>query len=317
MLRNALLPALALAGFLFGVVAVVKGNQPPPAAPPVVPPPLAPFASFIAGSGIVEARSRNIQIGTPLSGVVVEVAAKVGDTVKAGDLLFRLDDRQYLAQESVARAAVAKARADVGQAGAELNDAATLLRLAESITDRRAISTEELDKRRNAAVIAKAKLASAKAQVEQAEAQLAAVRTDLERLRIRAPVGGTVLQANLRPGEFATAGAQATPPMVLGDLERLHVRVDIDENDAWRFRRDAHAMGSLRGNPKLKAELALAYVEPYVVPKRSLTGDSSERVDTRVLQALYRFDPATLPAYVGQQMDVYIEATETNGGAVP
>jgi hypothetical protein len=41
-----------------------------------------------------------------------------------------------------------------------------------------------------------------------------------------------------------------------------------------------------------------------------LTGDSTERVDTRVLQALYSFDRATLPAYVGQQMDVFIEAPD-------
>jgi len=44
------------------------------------------------------------------------------------------------------------------------------------------------------------------------------------------------------------------------------------------------------------------------VPKRSLTGDSTERVDTRVLQVLYRFDRGDLPVYVGQQMDVFVEA---------
>ena len=48
--------------------------------------------------------------------------------------------------------------------------------------------------------------------------------------------------------------------------------------------------------------------EPYVVPKKSLTGGSTERVDTRVLQALYSFDHGQLPAYVGQQVDVFIEA---------
>ncbi|BBL72627.1 efflux RND transporter periplasmic adaptor subunit [Methylogaea oryzae] len=299
MLRKYLLPALALAGFLFGIITVVQGNQPQPPSQPVVQPPAAPFASFIAGAGIVEARNRNIQIGTPLSGVVTEVAVKVGDRVKAGDLLFRLDDRQYLAQEALAQAAVSHARA-------QLNDASTQLRLAQSITDRRAISTEELERRRNAVAIAKA-------QVDQAEAQLGAARTDLDRILIRAPADGEVLQANVRPGEFAAAGSQADPPMVLGNLDQLHVRVDIDENDAWRFRRDARAMANLRGNPKFKAELTLAYVEPYVVPKRSLTGDSAERVDTRVLQALYSFDPAKLPAYVGQQMDVYIEAPPADG----
>lgn len=309
-LRKYLLPVLALAGFLFGLFNVIEGEHPPLAPPPVVPPPTAPFPTFIAGAGIIEAASRNIQLGTPLSGLVSEVAVGVGDVVKAGDLLFRLDDRQYQAQAAIARADLGKARADLAQVSAELNDAVTLLRLAQSVTDRRAISTEELERRRNAHAIAKAKQDTVKAQVEQAEAQLAAVRTDLARLSICAPLDGTVLQVNLRAGEFAEAGLPATAAMVIGDLRTLHVRVDIDENDAWRFRRTARAMANLRGNPKMRVALQLAYLEPYVVPKKSLTGDSTERVDTRVLQALYRFDPAQLPAYVGQQMDVYIEADE-------
>jgi hypothetical protein len=50
--------------------------------------------------------------------------------------------------------------------------------------------------------------------------------------------------------------------------------------------------------------------EPYVVPKKSLTGDSTERVDTRVLQVIYSFDRGSLPIYVGQQMDVFIDAPD-------
>jgi HlyD family secretion protein len=45
------------------------------------------------------------------------------------------------------------------------------------------------------------------------------------------------------------------------------------------------------------------------VPKKSLTGDSTERVDTRVLQVIFSFEPGELPIYVGQQMDVFIEAS--------
>jgi hypothetical protein len=45
-----------------------------------------------------------------------------------------------------------------------------------------------------------------------------------------------------------------------------------------------------------------------VVPKRSLTGDSVERVDTRVLQVIYAFSPESLPVHVGQQVDAFIEA---------
>jgi hypothetical protein len=45
-----------------------------------------------------------------------------------------------------------------------------------------------------------------------------------------------------------------------------------------------------------------------VIPKRSLTGESTERVDTRVLQLIYAFDRASMPIFVGQQMDVYIQS---------
>ena len=47
--------------------------------------------------------------------------------------------------------------------------------------------------------------------------------------------------------------------------------------------------------------------EPYVIPKKSLTGDNTERVDTRVLQAIYAVEGAKRQLYVGQQVDVFIE----------
>src|SRR5262249_59474807 len=84
--------------------------------------------------------------------------------------------------------------------------------------------------------------------------------------------------------------------------------VDIDENDAWRVRPEAAAMASMRGNRALQTSLQFVRFEPYVVPKKSLTGDTTERVDTGVLQVLYRFHRGDLPVYAGQQMDVFIEA---------
>src|SRR6185295_11148572 len=124
---------------------------------------------------------------------------------------------------------------------------------------------------------------------------------------VRAPTRGVVLQINVRAGEFAPSGALQAPLMLFGKLERMHLRVDVDENDAWRFRKDAAAVAFVRGNRQMKTDLRLERVEPYVVPKRSLTGDSTERVDTRVMQAVYSFPRAALPVYVGQQMDVFIE----------
>ncbi|MCK9396650.1 MAG: biotin/lipoyl-binding protein [Methylobacter sp.] len=311
------LPILAAAGFLFAAYTVINSNKPIPVAPAFAPPASAPFKSFIAGAGIVEAESRNIAIGTPLSGIVKTLAVKVGDKVKAGTPLFYLDDRDTRAELAVKLADLAKARADVNEAEAVFKDTKALSDLAEAVTDRRAISSEELLRRNDAQLINKAKLDSAKALVQQAEAALTTTQTTLARLVVQASIDGEVLQVNIRPGEFAQAGALDTPLMVLGNLDRLHVRVDIDENDAWRFDKNSKAVAFLRGNRNFKTDLVPAYVEPYVVPKKSLTGDSTEQVDTRVLQALYSFDRNQLPVYVGQQMDVFIEAGDYagNGGS--
>ncbi|MCX7099850.1 MAG: HlyD family efflux transporter periplasmic adaptor subunit [Methylococcales bacterium] len=306
-----ILPVLAAAGLVFAGYTVVNSNKPTPIAKAVTEPSTAPFKAFIAGAGIIEAQSQNIAIGTPLPGIVKAVAVKVGDPIQANSPLFYLDDRDTRANLAIKRADLAKAVADVSVAKATYTDAKALSDLAEAVTDRRAISAEELIKRRNAMLISKAKLESAAALVQQAEANVAEIETTLSRLVIRAPVAGVALQVNIRPGEFAQAGFLSTPLLVLGNLEQLHVRVDIDENDAWRFDKSSKAVAFLRGNRQFKVDLVLAYVEPYVVPKKSLTGDSNERVDTRVLQALYRFDREQMPIYVGQQMDVFIETTVT------
>jgi multidrug resistance efflux pump len=214
----------------------------------------------------------------------------------------------------------------VREAEALLNDAQTQLRLIESVTDRRAIREEDLQRRKNAAEAAAARLEESKAalallqsgswdrdkavtraEVEQAERQVERIETDIARLTITAPMDGVVLQCKVRVGEYAQAGPLPQPLILLGKLDRFHVRADIDEKDAWRFQPGANAYASVRGNGARRFPLSFVRVEPYVIPKRNLTGDATERVDTRVLQVIYALDPGA-PVYTGQQMDVFIEA---------
>jgi multidrug resistance efflux pump len=148
----------------------------------------------------------------------------------------------------------------------------------------------------------------ARAQVDQAKAGLGALDIELDRRVVRSPVEGVVLQKNVREGEFAPAGVPAAPLMLVGTTNPLHVRVDVDEHEAWRVREGARAVAFARGNKDIRTELVFVRFEPYIVPKRSLTGASTERVDTRVLQVIYSFDPSGERLFVGQQVDVFIEA---------
>lgn len=294
MIRTYVLPFVALLGFLFAIGTVVRGAEPTPVAQPVAQPARAPFPTFLAGAGIVESASENVAVGTPISGIVMAVDVKPGDRVEKGTALFQLDTRDLDASRVVAEARVREAAAAKDRARAQLA-------LAESVRDPRAISADEMVSRRSALAMADAALASAEAEVK---------RLDIEtgRRTVRALAPGRVLQVKVRPGEMAQAGVLATPLVLLGDDERPRVRVDVDENDAWRFHAGAAAVAHVRGNPALSTKLRYERTEPFVVPKVSLTGQSSERVDTRVLQVIYSFDGDALPVYVGQQMDVFVQA---------
>jgi len=125
---------------------------------------------------------------------------------------------------------------------------------------------------------------------------------------VRSPIDAEVLQVKLRVGEFAAAAPGTQPLIVLGRSKPLHVRVDVDEHEGWRVHAGATAVGRLRGNADLKTPLVFVRFEPFVVPKRSLTGDSTERVDTRVLQVIYRVERDDLPLFVGEQLDVFVDA---------
>jgi hypothetical protein len=96
---------------------------------------------------------------------------------------------------------------------------------------------------------------------------------------------------------------------VLGNVTQLHVRVDIDEYDIPRFVTDAPARATLKGQPDEWFPLKFVRVEPYVIPKKSLTGDNTERVDVRVLQVIYAIDTKGKRLFVGQQLDVFVDAT--------
>jgi multidrug resistance efflux pump len=193
-------------------------------------------------------------------------------------------------------------------ASARLDDLEQQLEFVERVKDGRAVSAEEVSRRRSAVATAAAELAQAQAEVGAAAAQVQSVETEIERSTIRAPLDAEVLQVRVRVGEYAPAAATSTPLILLGRLHPLHVRVDVDEHEGWQVRPGASAVGHVRGNPQLTTPLEFVRFEPFVVPKRSLTGDSTERVDTRVLQVIYRVERDDLPLFVGQQLDVFIEA---------
>lgn len=301
------IPVFAVCGFVFAVFAAVRGAKAPEPAVPVCEPGRPPFEVFVSGAGLVEASSENVEVGADVGGIVARVFVGVGSRVMAGDPLFEVDGRAQ-------RAAVAVRRAAWEVAEAQLADLRNSMARGERLASRGVLSMEDRDLRRFAVWRAEAARSLAMAELE-------AARVEEGRLVVRALMAGDVLQVRVHPGEYARAGGESTPLMVLGATEPMHVRVDVDENEAWRVRAGARARGYVRGNKNIEVGLEMVRVEPFVVPKTSLTGAGTERVDTRVLQLVFRFRREGKPIYIGQQMDVYIEANgqmnPTRTGGLP
>jgi HlyD family secretion protein len=327
MIRKYFLAVLAIIGVGVGIVMVIRGNEGQPTAQPVVQPANAPFRSYIFGPGIVEASTENIAIGTPVSGIVTAVYVKWGDRVKLSDRLFKVDTRDMEAQLVPASAKVKETEAQLLPATGKIKEAEAILakaenrlKVGEGLEAGVSISAEEIANRRFDVEIDKASVASARAQVEQIQAQIASAKAQAEQIQremelrtVRAPISGRILQMKTRPGEYAQSGVLSTPLILLGDDTKLHVRVDVDESDAWRFQSCAPAVASVRGNPQIRTPLQYVRTDPDVIPRTALTGDTTQRTDTRVLQVIYSFDPASLPLYVGQLMDAFIEAAPVGG----
>ncbi len=305
-MRRLILPIIGLLAALWAAYSIARTSPQREITNPPKLPPVSSFQDTVAAVGLIEASTENVSVGTPLSGVVARVFITAGQSVKSGDPLFELDLRNLRAELRVRSDALQVARARLTIATAHEEDLQKQFDFVQKI-DSRAISDQEVSRRRFAFEVASAEKEEALAQIASAQSQLDLVRTEIERSTIRAPFGAEVLQVKVRPGEFASASTTSEPLVLLGKSKPLHVRVDVDEHEAWRVREGAKATGHVRGNADLKTELRFVRFEPFVVPKKSLTGDSTERVDTRVLQVIYKVERDDLPLFVGQQLDVFID----------
>lgn len=312
-----------------------------------VPGQFSPFKSYISAVGIVEASTGNINIGSPVNRVVDKIEVKVGQKVKEGDVLFRLESHDLQADLAGRRADYENAEAnlhkllalprkeDIDSANAQLKVASAALEEAKGQYQRvlglskGALSDEEIRRRRFAFEQAEARfneaqsrmektksgawapdLEIAKLQVKQSLATLQRAEADLERTIIKAPTDATVLQIKIHEGEFPPSDS-SRPAMVIGNIDTMNLRVSINQYDASFFDAKAPAVAYVQGNSTISFPLHFVHLEPYFVAKQNLSNNITEKVDTRVLQAIYCFEEGESRVYVGQQMDVFIDTNFT------
>jgi HlyD family secretion protein len=218
-------------------------------------------------AGTVKVR-RRAKLSPQLGGVVVELPHREGDSVPAGELLLRLDNRAQ-------RADLELAERDVRAAAAQGDEACLAAELAEkelarvlSLHGSGIASDQSLDSLSTERDRSRAACAAARAMVERARARVAAARVQLDFTELRAPFAGTVAQLTTEVGEWITPSPPGVPipPIIdLLDAASTYVSAPIDEVDAERVRVGLDARVTVDSRPGEAFGARVVRVASYVL----------------------------------------------------
>jgi HlyD family secretion protein len=174
-----------------------------------------------------------VKISPEVSGEIIELPVKEGQTVKKGDLLVRIKPDFYEASRNSAQASFNVAKAGATTSAATLERAASEFKRNEELFTRKLISESVFTEVKMSYEIAKAQVTQSKHQIEMAKAALDKADEDLRKTTIYAPLDGTVSKLISQVGErvVGTAMMAGTDIMVISDLDEMEARVDIGEID--------------------------------------------------------------------------------------
>lgn len=215
------------------------------------------LVATVTGSGRIEAR-RSVSLTSPVVGKVLELAVAEGDTVKAGDLLLRVDPGERKARVEQSRANLASAKAGERLAAAEREKAHFDLERVNNLLAAGLASDTEVRAVRTAFDVADARFESAQEDVLNAAAALEQARVELDRTVIRSDLDGVVVRLTVEQGENVLAGDlynSGSAIVVIADLSDMEAWILVDETEVVRLK---------RGQP--------AEITVDAFPDRTLTG---------------------------------------------
>jgi HlyD family secretion protein len=298
--------------------------------------------------GKVEPPSGIIRIAAPTIGVVGKVLIKVNDTVFAGEPLVLLNDDEIRARYAAAEAqagmrrrlrdeqavtgkalerrraedalaeqetAVFDAQATVDKAAAEGRASGAPVATLTGARAALARAQEELAKRKDQLRAIEAPLPTPnEAQTTSARGDLALARVNLEKLKIRAPIDGTVLQVNVHPGELAAPSA-LQPLLSIANLSTLNVRAELDERDISEIKIGQAVSVRAAAFPGKEFAGTVASIAPLVEASKLSARGSDNRADVDAVEVVVKLtQPGPLTA--GMKADVYFAQDKAAARAV-
>ncbi len=205
----------------------------------------------VSASGVIYPQNE-VKISADVSGEIVDMYVLEGDTVKKGQLLFKINPDIYITQLDQSKAGLNASKANLANIEAQLNSAKSNYLLQEKIFDRqkqllkdKVTSQQEFEQAENQLKVSQANLESAEKQALSAlyntrsvEASVQQSSKSYNRTMVYAPESGIITGLNSKIGERVVGTAQmaGTDIMRISDLSKMEVRVDVNENDVVRIK---------------------------------------------------------------------------------
>ncbi|MCW5571838.1 MAG: efflux RND transporter periplasmic adaptor subunit [Steroidobacteraceae bacterium] len=246
--------------------------------------------AVLQATGYVTAR-RQATVSAQITGKLTEVLIEEGESVEAGQVLARLEDRSQRAQLAEAQAQLATARARVGQYASELEQARRDLERQQDLLARRLVAEQAVEAARTQVDSLTAQLAAQQESVRLAQAQLQSAQVQLDYTTVRAPFAGVVIAKAAQVGEIvsplsAGGGFTRTGIGTLVDMSSLEIEVDVNEAflnrvvpggpaqavlDAYQdWTIPAHVIAIIpaadRGKATVKVRIGLDQKDPRILP---------------------------------------------------
>ena len=301
-------------------------------------------ANLIAGPGRVEPVSEEIEVAAEISGTLREVLVDEGDSVSKGQVLAMLEQRDYQARLSAARARLMVSEAERDrlingarpeerreavamalQASASLDHATIDVErsrrlFAEGVIAREVLDRTERDWRvataRQAETAERAHVVGADARPDElarAEASIALARALadeaaalLAKTVVRSPIDGVVLRRHRQAGESVSIESAAPAVVTLADTRMLRVRVDVDERDVATVAVGAPAWVTADAYRGRRFAGRVVRIGRMLGRKNVRTDEPSERIDTKILETLIELDSGA-PLPIGLRVDAFID----------
>ena len=237
-----------------------------------------------------------IDVGAQVGGQIKKLYVKLGDVVKAGDMIAEIDSATQQNNVDTKKAQLGIYEAKLNSAKVALEISKTKFKREQELFAKNATSKEEFENAKNTLAANEASLKEIEAQIVQAKISLNTAQIDLGYTKITAPKDGVVVSVQVEEGQTVNSN-QTTPTIVnIADLSKVQLKMEIAEGDITKIKVGSRVEYSILSEPNRKFHAQISSIDPGLTTlsngKYSTTTSSGSTTSSSSSSAIYYYAKA-------------------------